>query len=313
MPRTLRLLAPVGAALLLAGCGAQGTTAQPAEAAEPVTIVAAKSVPPLLPVAALTTSDSDAYEADLGADPDFLRAELASGSADLGVMPTEAAAALYNGGVDIRLIGAIDLSLLHVVAPAGASLDDLDRIDVTFPGDTADNVLRAVLAERGLKPEITSHATIPDVLTGLASGDVPAAVLPEHFATVAIARSGGELDAVTDLREDWMAATGASSAPQIAVVATGAFADDPDAVASVSGLLADAFSGEVSDDVVGEAAELAEVDAEMAGGVATRVGPVVLDATEAGEAVPDYLEALLAQNPDVAGGQLPDDGFSSGS
>ncbi|MGO1768978.1 MAG: hypothetical protein ACTHZX_03400 [Microbacterium sp.] len=309
MTRTLRILAPALAVLALAGCAAQ-TAGDPAEAADAVSVVAAKSVPPLLPVAALTTADPDGYEAELGADPDFLRAQLSSGSADIGIMPTEAAAALYNGGVDIRLIGAVDLRLLHVVAPSGTALADLERVDIAFPGDTADNVLRTVLAAEDLDPEVASHATIPDVLTGLASGSITAAVLPEHFATVAIAQSEGKLDAVTDLRDAWMTATGLSSAPQIAVVATGAFVDDEAGAAdSLAEHLAAALSGETPDDVVAEAAWLAEVDEALASGVATRVDPVFLDAEEASAAVPGYLEALLAQNPDVAGGSLPDDGF----
>lgn len=274
---------------------------------EPVTVVAAQSVPPLLAAGALTADDPDLYEVELGMDPDFLRAQLASGSADLAVMPTEAAAALYNGGLDIALVGVLDLSLLHVVAPIGTTLGELESLHIAFPGDTADQVVQTVIEAQGLDLELEYHPGLPEILAGLADGDISAAVLPEHFATLASGQSSGELVSVADLREEWAIATGTTSKPQIAVVSIAEFAEvSPERLSGmIDALEGDLTSGEISDVV----AELTEVAPEFAAEVINRLDASFLSSEEAREPVEAYLSALIARNTDIAGGELPDDGF----
>ncbi|MGC2942269.1 MULTISPECIES: substrate-binding domain-containing protein [Brevibacterium] len=290
---------------LCAGCGSPPASSTPAR------LIAAQSVAPLLPVAAMTAASPDEYEVELGADPDFLRAQLASGSADVAVLPTEAAAALYNGGLDIVMLGALDLSLLHVVGPANSSLDGLSEIAVAFPGDTADHVSQAVFEAQGLSIEFSYETTMPDVLAGLASGASNAAVLPEHFASLAVAQSSGSLAVIADLRDEWEAATKTAATPQIAIVASTEYFDSHrDTVDSISSLLEDSFGDDQIDGgTLAELAALADVDRDLASAATARLDAVYLSDAEARDATSAYLAALIDLNSDIAGGRLPDDGF----
>lgn len=82
--------------------------------------------------------------------PDELRAGLTSGAIDLSIVPTQAAANLYNRGMGLRLVNVMTNGLLYLMASEGAvsGLADLagKRIAVPFPNDTPDFVVRALLA-----------------------------------------------------------------------------------------------------------------------------------------------------------------------
>ena len=83
-------------------------------------------------------------------DPDELRAGLTSGTMKIVIMPSNAAANLYNRGLGVHMVNAMTLGLNSIMTkdPEIKTSADLKGRSITFPfrNDTPDILLRRVLA-----------------------------------------------------------------------------------------------------------------------------------------------------------------------
>lgn len=169
--------------------------------------------------------------------PDELRAGLTSRTMDVFVLPTQAAANLFNKGLGVRLVTVMTDGLLHLVSadPGLTSIAALKRRTVALPfrNDTPEFLFRRLLARAGLAPEtdttIQFTGTPMEAVQLLMTGRADAALLPEPSATAAILRAaemGRTIERTIDIQTAWAAATGLTpSLPQAGLGVSAAFLD----------------------------------------------------------------------------------------
>lgn len=286
--------------------------------------------PPAGPTITLAQAVGAGALADIAADvsltvwrnPDELRAGLSSGAIDLSIVPTQAAANLYNRGMGLRLVNVMTRGLLYVVAEQGAIVDLAGlagkRLAVPFPNDTPDFIVRALLAHHGLQGtvEITPSGSPMEAAQLLLTGRIDAAVLTEPMATVVGLRAkeaGKSMVRAIDIQAEWGGLTGLGPVvPQAGLAATERFlAERGDLVPLLQRALVAATEQVLADPTTaaGHAAAPLEQPAPM---LAQSIPHCNLTATPASELRP-ALEAMFnlmsESDPAIIGGKLPDDGF----
>lgn len=256
-------------------------------------------------------------------NPDELRAGLTSGAIDLSVVPTQAAANLYNRGMGLRLVNVMTNGLLYVLAREGAVDGGLAglagrRLAVPFPNDTPDFVTRALLAHHGLSDDVTltTPATPMEAAQMLLAGQVDAAVLAEPVATVAAlrgAQSGAPLARIVDLQQAWGAASGLGPVvPQAGLAVTRAFSESHGAlIEPLHAALAAATAEVIADPAraAAAAAEALEMPAPMLAASIPHCNLVATPASEARAPLEAMFDLMRDGHPEIIGGALPDAGF----
>jgi len=257
--------------------------------------------------------------------PDEIRAGFASGKTAASIVPTYVAANLYNRGLGVRLLNTMTDGVLYICAtdPALDSLAQLKghKISVPFRNDMPDHLLGTAVRAIGLEPgrdfAIEYAGTPPEAMQLLLAGRVDAALLQEPGATAAIlrgTRAGKRVERVIDLQQAWAAATGGPSAlPQAGLAVSAAFAQ----AAGAEGLGAlNAALAEAAAWVRANPASAGKVGAkylELPAPVIERSIPYsnlhVRAASAARPALTALFKTLLARDPGIVGGKLPDDGF----
>lgn len=155
---------------------------------------------------------------------------------DMAIMPTNIAAQLYNGGMDIKLVATNSYGLLYMISDEFAdgtfSIEALKGHVVHAVGKagTPGIVLKKVLgdayvesntAEDG-KVAVVYHTDGSEIISAIKLGDVHTAVLGEPAVTSAMANTSMKI--VLDLQAAWKSATGSEkSYPQTCLVVKGDF------------------------------------------------------------------------------------------
>ncbi|NVO13545.1 MAG: ABC transporter substrate-binding protein [Rhodoplanes sp.] len=150
---------------------------------------------------------------------DELRAGVRSGAYDVVGLPTDAAAALFNGGAAIRLLDVVAWGLLYLVGRDASvtRIEDLAgrRITVAFRGEAPDLIVRLVLRRLGLDPDrdvsLDYVATPAETARRLLEGETDLAVVPEPLATAILLRSAASaapVRRIADLTAVYGALTG---------------------------------------------------------------------------------------------------------
>lgn len=255
--------------------------------------------------------------------PDEMRAGLSSGTMLAAIVPTYAAANLYNRGLPVRLVNVLTDGLLHVVAPDGTvkSINDLKgrSVAVPFRNDMPDYIFRRLLAHAGLKPgdlNIDYSGTPIEAVQMLLAGRVQAALLSEPAASVAIVRAGFSLmtfvraiDCQTALSD----ATGRAAIPQAGLVVTDNFLKQygQPAVAAMQKVLERNVHEILKDP--GAAASASAAALELPRPMIERAVPfsklVVRSASAARGDLVALFDLLAKEDPRIIGGRQPDDGF----
>ncbi|MFJ7242885.1 ABC transporter substrate-binding protein [Streptomyces olivaceus] len=257
--------------------------------------------------------------------PDEFKSLLTSSRVDVAALPTITAANLHSRGIGLSLIGVVDADLLKVLAPKGASGWQALRgrtVYVPFQGDAGDVTFRKLAAENGLTLgddfEVAYTRSIPELMSAVATGKARYALLPEHFATLALkgapAEENDDLAVLLDVQGEWKKATGAGALPQSAIVVRSAFAEDhPELIAELRAY----FTTNTKDLAEGgldraRTTELAKATGTTEDLVAMLIPTLHLSFTEPGAARSD-ITTLLAEAADLAprsvGGDLPDGAF----
>ncbi|MCH5164903.1 MAG: ABC transporter substrate-binding protein [Clostridiales bacterium] len=163
---------------------------------------------------------------------------VSSGNADMAIMPINAAAKLYNGGVDIVMLTVNTHGNLYIVGNSGVDeLGDLVgmRLGVIGRGNVPDLILRMLLEESDIDYEVSDSAVSGKIAlryeeTGgallplLGKGDIDYALLGEPAVTTATTKFEGKVP-VIDMQETWELTIGGEY-PQACLVAKGSLIDN---------------------------------------------------------------------------------------
>lgn len=257
--------------------------------------------------------------------PDELRARISGGQVQVSAVPTYVGANLYNKGVDIQLVNTLIWGILYFIGPEGEAIawEDLKgkTVHVPFKGDMPALVFQYLLQKNGLDIEkdltVEYTATPQEVVQLLAAGKAQYAVLPEHTASLVIAKAKKEgiaLQKSMSLQEEWAAATGkAPRIPQAGIVVDKALIQEhPETVALLQEKIEESIQFLKDDpEAAGEllASYQEGLDPTFIAGLLPYLNIEFVTAQEAKEELEFFFEQLASLSPDIIGGQLPDDDF----
>ncbi len=315
-------LAGLGAAALAPGL------IRPAHAEGPLTVWGIPASPSAVFARAVTSPVLQAVapgvQFDIWKSTDQMRAGIASGKFELFATSTYAAANFYNRGAGTRMVNVITWGVLYVMArdESVTSLADLagKKVLLSNRHEAPDLLFRMVLKWSGLDPDKDVELdyvgnpgeAVPLFLSG--RGDV--AVMHEPAATAALLRAGQEsipLFRALDVTEVYGAHTGRGPRiPQVGLAVSEAYLEaHPEVVAAAHAACVEAGAQVLADP--GEAAEATAPLLGLPAPIIAKSLPFVhLDVVSARDAKDDitlYFENLMALDPGIVGGGIPDDAF----
>lgn len=177
------------------------------------------------------------YNFTVETDPTLVRDALINGSADIGAVPTNLAAALYNATKgEILLLALNTKGVLYLVTNANveapASLADLAGKTVYCPTQNPAFITKALLEKAEIADVVldsTTYAQPANLQAAVAQGTVDYAILPEPMVTIAqnkAATQGVTLTVALDLTAEWDKYFPAGSLVQGCVVARRSFVEE---------------------------------------------------------------------------------------
>ncbi|MDE6293949.1 MAG: ABC transporter substrate-binding protein [Clostridiales bacterium] len=164
---------------------------------------------------------------------------VSNGTADMAIMPIDAAANLYNGGKDIVMLSVNTHGNLYMVGKTeDATFADLEgkRLGVIGQGSVPDNTLRILLNKENISYQISedeiedkiavTYADASTLIPLFKQGKLDYILLGEPAVTNAINATkdiGGKI--AMDMQEQWKLAFGGSF-PQACLIAKGSVIDN---------------------------------------------------------------------------------------
>jgi NitT/TauT family transport system substrate-binding protein len=141
---------------------------------------------------------------------DLMAAKFIAGEAKIGILPPNMAAKIAASGRKIQAAAVIGNGMLSLISgdPSIRQIEDLKgkEVELAGQGATPDFVFRKILESRGIKPDMDLRLGYalahPEIVQALASGRIGLALLPEPFATMALAGNPA-LVLVGDIQEEW--------------------------------------------------------------------------------------------------------------
>lgn len=272
-------------------------------------------------------SDSEAGNAALNytfsveTDASNITAALVNGTADIGALPTNAAATLYNKtGGKVQVLALNTLGVLYLVTDGSeeiTSFEDLRGKTVYAPAQNPTFIFQALCEKNGLAvgEDITidnTYAQPADLNTAVSSGEVSLAVLPEPMVTVARS-ANDQLTVALDLTAEWDKVMPAGSLVQGCVVVRTEFAEEHPA--EVAKFLEEyAASIELlTSDTAAAAQKIEETGVFAKAAVAQKAIPncnvCFVTGAEMQSALGEFLNVMFEVAPDSIGGAVPADDF----
>jgi len=253
-----------------------------------------------------------------------IRAAVSSGEADFAIMPTNMAATLYNGGLDIRVAGTNCYGLLYMISNQEGefSLDSLKGqvLHTIGQGGTPEAVLKMILDANQIeyveskeavagKVALRFYGDGKEIIASLPTGNIQYAILGEPAVSNAIQKVN-TFSVVYDLQEGWMLATGTDTGyPQTSLIVKGSLAKSEEALVTTIAKLTLQGSNALKEDASPYVAFLKEKGVTVN---ANGVDRANIDPTFGGQAKKDisaYLTILNSFKPALIGGKMPDDNF----
>lgn len=265
-------------------------------------------------------------------DPDQLRAMAIGKKADILAMPSNVAANLYNRGAGVCLLNIATWGALWLVTRDGArkQLADFkgEEIAVPFRGDMPDLMLQLLCARQGINArrdmQLRYLPSPMEAMQLLITRRVRHALLVEPGVSMALRKTRSfpvsvvapELHRGVDLQQEWgRLFQRPARIPQAGIAAVGALREQPELLAAVQKAYAAALDwcrahplecGQL----VAQQLELLTPEA-----VADALPHSQLQAVGAQTAraeIEFFFQQLLAQDPALLGGKLPDAAFFGG-
>lgn len=255
---------------------------------------------------------------------DALLPKLLTGDLDIGVLPVNVAAKLYNVNPESLVVGAVvgngmialvtrDDSVLKVADLAGK------KVSVAGQGATPEYVLRTLVAKAGLASDsVTLDFSIPnpEIAAALVGDKIEYAFVPEPFATIAILNGNkGEKPVRRAFlaKDEWNAAGLGTDFPMTVCVIRKEYAVKyPETVRKFLASYRASIEWTLANPVeAGMGVESAGLGLKAP--IATKAIPssnfVYIPATEARTEIEKLLSVYLEYAPSAVGGKLPDEGF----
>ena len=265
--------------------------------------------------------DEDVYDFTIAASPDEIVPMVVQDKLDIAAVPANLAATLYQKtDKDVSVLAVNTLGVLYLVENGDSvkSVEDLKgkTIYACGKGANPDYALNCVLKANGIDPEkdvtVEFKSEHAEVVSALVQDQTAVGLLPQPFVTTALMKND-KLKVALDLNKLWEdSMDDGSKLVTGVVIANNEFVQD--------------HSDKVNDfmDAYKESVDFVNSDTEAAAQI---IGDHDIIAKEvAQKAIPDcsivfiegdemktmlsgYLATLDDQNPEIIGGQLPDDAF----
>lgn len=251
---------------------------------------------------------------------DIMLSKLTTGEVDIAALPPNTAAKLYNGGVGYSLAAVIGDGMLSFITadPALTSVAGLKGREIAVSGQGAvpEYVFRLILKKNGLDPDadlkLNFSLPYPEAVASLVSGRIQNAVLPEPFATMALA-GNPKLRQPFDIQALYASSGGSATYPiSVLVVKNGLAAKRPDRVKAFLAMARISIAWTKANPA--EAGKLVEklefgMKAKVAEASIPKANYVFVSAKAAQKDVEALFNLLIKENPASLGGKLPDPAF----
>lgn len=262
------------------------------------------------------------YTFSVETDATVVRDGLINGTFDIGAVPTNVAAVIYNrtnGGVKILAVNTRGVLYLVTKSETAVTLADLSGQTVYCPAQNPDFITKALIKKANVANvtiDSTTYAAPADLRDAVAAGLVDYAVLPEPMVTIAKSKAKQAdvtLTVSVDLTAEWDKYYPVGSLVQGCVVARTEFINAyPAAVTKFLEEYA-ASIGAVIADPESAAAQIVEGGIFAQAPVAKAAIPKCNLCYLAGADMKSAMQTFLAAMPlPSIGGALPDDAFYYG-
>lgn len=246
----------------------------------------------------------DIAQIEVYPSPNEAVAKLVKGELDMLALPANAAASLYNKGVEIKVVAIIGEGMLSVVG----TNETAKTLYVPGTGGTPDHMAKLLYPEYEKEYSVTAPAQLAQLVI---AGKAELAILPEPFVTMVLSKNP-KAHIISNVQQRWTNLTGQNQFPMSVLVVKATFAQEhPALVLSVKEAYKKSIETILADPVTaGERIEeLGIMKAQMATPALKNCALVFKVATEAKEELLSYYNTLLALAPDAIGGRIPDDGL----
>lgn len=287
--------------------------------------------PTCVPAAYLMENNSSVSDAELTyekfADPQALLPKMVKNEIDIGFMPANVAAKVYNAGnksiICCAVVGLGNLSLITTDENIRRFTDLKGKtVYVAGQGATPEYMFRYLLKENGLtwngeKPDVKMDFSIPtaQLAAQLISGKIKYAVVPEPFSTIAKSKSD-KVRADLDFQKEYLELTGKKQNelyPLSVMVVRASFAkENPELLKTFLAEYDKAVNWTVKNPAAsGKLSEKHSLG--LAAAVVENAIPVsnytYVPAASAKKTLEDLLNLFLEGDKTSIGGKLPDEGF----
>ena len=258
------------------------------------------------------------YDLTMATDPSEIAASLNAGNVDIALIPANLAAKLYkNTDGAISVIDINTLGVLYCVTGDAsiASPSDLEgkTIVTTGQGNTPEYAIRYIMEANGIKDyELDFRSEATEIAALLAEDPDIIAVLPQPFVTVACSQNEA-VSPVFSLSDEWDKTSDGSRMVTGVTVVRNEFLEEHEG--NVAQFLEDhARSVEATSADLEAVADLT-VEAGIVGAAPVAVAAipncniVCITGEEMKSSLSGYLSVLFDQDPTSVGGSLPGDDF----
>lgn len=263
----------------------------------------------------------DGYDFTIAASPDEIVPMVVQDKLDIAAVPANLAATLYQKtDKDVSVLAVNTLGVLYLVENGDSvkSVEDLKgkTIYASGKGATPEYALNSVLKANGIDPEkdvtVEFKSEHAEVVSALVQDQTAVGLLPQPFVTTALMKND-KLKVALDLNKLWEdSMDDGSKLVTGVVIANNEFVQDH---ADKVNDFMDAYKASV-DFVNSDTEAAAQIIGDhdiIAKEVAQKAIPdcsiVFIEGDEMKTMLSGYLATLDDQNPEIIGGQLPDDAF----
>lgn len=304
-----------------AGCGNVAAAADASDALpDSLRVGVANNIAMAAPLTTLSSLGVANTQTSTASTPEELRTNFIAGNYDVAAMPINIAANLCAQGVDLALVGAVSGNIVYLMGPAGTTVESLrgQQLHIPFKNDILDLITQRVLAEAGLSftgdhpdVELVYHPTPLDVATGLTSGAMQYAVLPEHLASTVGSATPNAVKAAS-MQDLWSQYTGARTLPFAGFIVRGEMVRKyPKLIPALQAQLLGSTVSVLANPSLGATSigGVIPVPPEVIAPILPTMRPTYLPAQSAEADVKALYSSLLSAVPDSIGGELPPESF----
>lgn len=255
---------------------------------------------------------------------DILLPKLVNGDIDIGVLPPNIAAKLYNLDTrSIQVCAVVGNCMLSLVTRDKEvhSLRDLAGKTVYMAGQgaTPEYVFRALLAKNGLPANsVTLDFSIPapEIAAAMAANRIAYALIPEPFATVAVMNGTSGRSPVRralHIRDLWESAGYGTDFPMtLCVIRKGYAEKHPDTVHAFLAAYQDSVKRTIANP--SESGKLVEdsglgLKSQLASKAIPECNLVFISSADGRSSIEKLLSVFIDFSPESVGGKIPDEGF----